>query len=148
MTKVFIITASKVIDTGKASFRFMAHGPYNEFRDISNQFGVMRTRPYGKNEINLFSAVRGGPAQTAPERIELTIFAVGRGMIYHCSMDHHPGETKVIPQPDGFDGFPQEGFVLLMERRLFEDVVQPSFDAMFPNVRLTVHHHDGELQTS
>lgn len=149
--RIAVITATRVIDTGLLSFGFIAKGPFNDLIDIRNRYGCLLHRPYRPGEINVQSALQGGPSRTAETRLEMTI-CMERQVIYHCVQDYYPG-APIAPtdEPElkhnSFERYPGDGFVLLTAREVFDRVVKPSFGDLFPGASLEAYHYDGELKT-
>lgn len=147
--EAYAITATRLIRTDKMSFRFMAQSgaPRRDYVHLSKQFGVASLRPYHPKEVNPFSLMNGGPAQSAEKRIELTIVGIGRGIIYHTVMDQLTNFTDAV---DAFEDLPKEGFVVLTDRILFNKVLKPMFDGPLTKLgwTLKVHHFDGTLSTN
>lgn len=147
--KLFVVTASSIVDTGKVSFRFMfdSGARFVDFSDIANQYSWLRLRKKADDEIDPFKLARREPGAVGDDGVkkwEIFVFKCSEGQIMTASADESPkdsieqGLVRIIEETPSC--------VILMVRHLFERFERVC--RAFPEIELGFHHYEGELKTS
>lgn len=141
--KLYIITATNVKETSLITYRFMVDSgaPYQEFRDISGLWGLVKLRDKGENEIDPFKLARGESGAIGPDGIKKWQIYVGNagGLDFSGYADEGTNE-------EGLKSLLEEmpDCVLLIARENF-DRFQKACGAA--GIELGFYHFAGQLST-
>lgn len=126
-----VITGTKVVDTGKISFKFLfdSKGPGEDFLEFLGHYGIITLRSIETNLEVVVEEVRS-------LGVYWDIFVMGRNGQEFTGGNELSLEDLLLEIPKCY---------LLMRRDLFEPFEKVCQEV---GIELVVHHFDGELKTS
>ena len=142
--KISVITGTKIIDTGRVSFKFMFDS--DAPRDHTLPFkawGTLCKRDKDDNYLDPFRFARGEEGAIGDDGIprwRICLFENGHGSVYGAGWDADGSEGDLKNLKETFQGMPN--CCILMSPEIFEEVKE-----YFEGIELLEHHFEGELVT-